>query len=35
LIHDIPTVQELIDRVMSQAEALIRGRLPDVLGVVS
>ena len=34
LIHDIPTVQELIDRVVSQAEALIRRRLPDVLGVV-
>jgi NAD(P)H-dependent flavin oxidoreductase YrpB (nitropropane dioxygenase family) len=35
LIHDIPTVKELIDRVMSQAEALIRRRLPDVLGSVS
>jgi NADH:quinone reductase (non-electrogenic) len=33
LIHDIPTVQELIDRVISQAEALIRRRLPDVLGL--
>jgi NADH:quinone reductase (non-electrogenic) len=35
LIHDIPTVKELIDRVISQAEALIRRRLPDVLGAVS
>ena len=35
LIHDIPTVKELIDRVIFQAEALIRRRLPDVLGAVS
>lgn len=27
LIYDIPTVQELIDRIMSEAEAIIRGRL--------
>jgi NAD(P)H-dependent flavin oxidoreductase YrpB (nitropropane dioxygenase family) len=27
LIHDIPTVRELIDRIMAQAEAIIRGRL--------
>ncbi|HTZ70925.1 MAG TPA: nitronate monooxygenase family protein [Acetobacteraceae bacterium] len=27
LIHDIPTVKELVDRIMSEAEALIRGRL--------
>ncbi len=27
LIHDIPTVQELIDRIMAEADALIRGRL--------
>jgi nitronate monooxygenase len=31
LIHDIPSVQELIDRIMSQAEALIRGRLEGLL----
>ena len=27
LIHDIPTVKELIDRIMAQAESIIRGRL--------
>jgi nitronate monooxygenase len=27
LIHDIPTVKELIDRIMSEADQLIRGRL--------
>jgi NADH:quinone reductase (non-electrogenic) len=27
LIHDVPTVKELIDRIMEEAEALIRGRL--------
>ncbi|XOV89014.1 MAG: NAD(P)H-dependent flavin oxidoreductase [Pseudomonadota bacterium] len=27
LIYDIPSVQELIDRIMSEAEAIIRGRL--------
>jgi NAD(P)H-dependent flavin oxidoreductase YrpB (nitropropane dioxygenase family) len=27
LIHDIPTVQELIDRIMSEADGLIRERL--------
>ncbi|MBU6270043.1 MAG: nitronate monooxygenase family protein [Betaproteobacteria bacterium] len=27
LIHDIPTVRELIDRIMAQAESIIRGRL--------
>jgi len=31
LIHDIPTVKELIDRIMSEAEALIRGRLEGFL----
>jgi nitronate monooxygenase len=31
LIHDIPTVQELIDRIMAQAEHLIRGRLEGFL----
>ena len=27
LIHDIPSVKELIDRIMSQADALINQRL--------
>ena len=27
LIHDIPTVQELIDRIMSEAEEIVKGRL--------
>jgi nitronate monooxygenase len=27
LIHDIPTVKELVDRIMAQAESIIRGRL--------
>ena len=27
LIHDVPTVKELIDRVMSEAEAIITRRL--------
>ena len=31
LIHDIPTVHELIDRIMSEAESLIRGRLEGLL----
>jgi NADH:quinone reductase (non-electrogenic) len=31
LIHDIPTVAELIDRIMAQAEALIRERLMGFL----
>ena len=32
LIHDIPTVQELMDRIMSEAEAIIRKRLEGFLG---
>ncbi len=32
LINDIPTCQELIDRIMSEAEALIRQRLEGMLG---
>jgi len=32
LIHDIPTVKELIDRIMSEAEVLIRKRLEGFLG---
>lgn len=31
LIHDIPTCAELIDRMMNEAEAIIRGRLGSVL----
>jgi nitronate monooxygenase len=31
LIHDIPTVKELIDRIMIEAEALIRKRLASTL----
>jgi len=32
LIHDIPTVAELIDRIMTDAERLIRDRLMGLLG---
>lgn len=32
LIHDIPTVQELIDRIMSEAEQIIAQRLAGLLG---
>ncbi len=31
LIHDIPTCKELIERIMAEAEALIRDRLEDML----
>lgn len=31
LIHDIPTVKELIDRIMTEAEHIIRGRLEGFL----
>ena len=31
LINDVPTVKELIDRIMSEAEAIIRGRLAGFL----
>ena len=31
LIHDIPTVKELIDRIMVDAEKIIRGRLTGFL----
>lgn len=31
LIHDVPTVGELIDRMMAEAEQIIRGRLARVL----
>jgi nitronate monooxygenase len=29
LIHDVPTVKELIDRIMSEAETIITKRLAD------
>jgi NADH:quinone reductase (non-electrogenic) len=32
LIHDIPSVSELIERIMSEAERLIRNKLPGLLG---
>jgi nitronate monooxygenase len=31
LIHDIPTVKELIDRIMNDADGIIRTRLAGVL----
>jgi len=31
LIHDIPSVKELIDRIMGEAERIIRGRLEGFL----
>jgi nitronate monooxygenase len=31
LIHDIPTCQVLIDRIMSDAESIIRSRLSGML----
>jgi NAD(P)H-dependent flavin oxidoreductase YrpB (nitropropane dioxygenase family) len=33
LIHDIPTCRELIERIMKEAEALIRGRLEAMLAM--
>jgi nitronate monooxygenase len=32
LIHDIPSCRELVDRIMSEAEAIIRQRLTGMLG---
>ena len=32
LIHDVPTVQELIERIMAEAEGLIRQRLAGLVG---
>jgi nitronate monooxygenase len=34
LIHDVPTVRELLDRIMEEAEALIRKRLARTLEAV-
>jgi NADH:quinone reductase (non-electrogenic) len=31
LIHDIPTCQELVDRIMAQAESIIRERLAGMV----
>jgi NAD(P)H-dependent flavin oxidoreductase YrpB (nitropropane dioxygenase family) len=31
LIHDVPTVKELIDRIISEAEAIVSGRLGGML----
>ena len=31
LIHDIPTVQELMDRIMDESEKLIKDRLEGIL----
>ncbi|MEJ8859134.1 hypothetical protein WKW79_31510 [Variovorax robiniae] len=35
LIHDIPTVKELIDRIMAEAEAIIHGRLSAMLSTTA
>jgi nitronate monooxygenase len=32
LIHDVPSCQELIDRIMGEAESLITQSLPGLLG---
>ena len=32
LIHDIPTVQELLDRIMAEAEGIVAGRLAGMMG---
>ncbi|MEA2857675.1 MAG: hypothetical protein QOH98_1996, partial [Methylobacteriaceae bacterium] len=31
LIHDVPSVKELIDRIMSEAETIISARLANLL----
>jgi hypothetical protein len=31
LIHDIPTCKELIDRIMTEVETIIRSRLEGLL----
>jgi NADH:quinone reductase (non-electrogenic) len=35
LIHDIPTVAELIERIMANAERLTRNRLMALLGTTA
>jgi NAD(P)H-dependent flavin oxidoreductase YrpB (nitropropane dioxygenase family) len=32
LIHDVPSVQDLVDRIVGEAETLIRGRLAAMVG---
>jgi NADH:quinone reductase (non-electrogenic) len=32
LIHDIPSVQDLMDRIMTEAEAIIEQRLSGIVG---
>jgi NADH:quinone reductase (non-electrogenic) len=32
LIHDVPTCKELIDRIMAEADAIIRQRMMGMLG---
>ena len=31
LIHDVPTVRELVERIMAEAEGIVRGRLEGML----
>jgi nitronate monooxygenase len=31
LIHDVPTVEELVHRIVTEAEQIIRGRLEGML----
>ena len=31
LIHDVPTVRELVDRIMAEAHGLIAGRLAGLI----
>jgi nitronate monooxygenase len=31
LIKDVPTVQELVDRMIREAEQIVKGRLPDIV----
>jgi nitronate monooxygenase len=33
LIHDVPTCKELVDRIMAEAESIVRERLEGMLGV--
>ncbi len=35
LIRDVPTCRELIDRIMAEAETLIRGRLEGMLSAAA
>jgi nitronate monooxygenase len=31
LIHDVPTVKELVDRIVAEAEQIIEGRLQSMI----